>query len=61
MPVILTRDEEDEWLNPDMVEPEHILQYLDPYPSDEMEAYPISKSVNSPSVDNSSIIKNLEI
>ena len=61
MPVILTRDEEDEWLNPDMVEPEHILKYLDPYPSDEMEAYPISKSVNSPSVDNSSIIKNLEI
>jgi putative SOS response-associated peptidase YedK len=34
MPVILLPDDEDEWLNPDMTEPEAILPYLKPYPDE---------------------------
>jgi putative SOS response-associated peptidase YedK len=34
MPVILLRDQEEEWLNPDMTEPQDILPYLRPYPDD---------------------------
>ena len=45
MPVILERENEKTWLlskNPD-----EILQLLKPYPSMEMDAYPVSKLVNS--------------
>lgn len=49
MPVILEKDEEEKWLNPDMVEVEQIKEFLDPLSAKIMEAYPISKKVNSPS------------
>lgn len=48
MPVILRREDEDEWLNADNTEPEHLLPLLRPYPADAMEAYPVSSAVNSP-------------
>lgn len=48
MPVILRKENESEWLNPDNGEIEKLLQLLDPYPESEMEAYPISSQVNSP-------------
>lgn len=48
MPVIIPREMESEWLNQDMVEVEHIKDYLKPYPTEEMEAWPISSRVNSP-------------
>lgn len=48
MPVILRKEDEEEWLNPDNVEAENLLKLLNPYPTDEMEAYPISSLVNSP-------------
>lgn len=48
MPVILKREDEDEWLNPDNAEPEKLLKLLNPYPTSEMEAYPVSTLVNSP-------------
>jgi putative SOS response-associated peptidase YedK len=34
MPVILLPEDEQEWLNPDLHEPEHVLRYLQPYPDD---------------------------
>ncbi len=34
MPVILLPDEEEEWLNPAMTEPQEVLSYLRPYPDD---------------------------
>src|SRR4051794_30871015 len=43
MPVILRREDEDEWLNPANTEPEHLLPLLRPYPADEMDAYPVSR------------------
>ncbi|MHB8648359.1 MAG: SOS response-associated peptidase [Thermomicrobiales bacterium] len=48
MPVILRREDEDEWLDPDNTEPEQLLPLLRPYPSHAMEAYPVSRIVNSP-------------
>jgi putative SOS response-associated peptidase YedK len=48
MPVILAREDEDDWLDPDIREPERLLPLLRPYPARAMEAYPVSRAVNSP-------------
>ncbi len=51
MPVILSREGEDAWLN---TEPAHALalqKYLTPYPAEEMVSYPVSNLVNSPKND----------
>lgn len=60
MPVILSRDEEDEWLDPDMNEVERIQKFLDPYPADEMTSWKISTLVNKPQNDFKEILKPLE-
>ncbi|MEN9327789.1 MAG: hypothetical protein RI947_597 [Candidatus Parcubacteria bacterium] len=57
MPVILEKKEEQEWLNPDMVEIDEIQTYLKPYPAQHMEAYPVSSRVNSPAFNDNSLIK----
>jgi putative SOS response-associated peptidase YedK len=51
MPVILAREVEEAWLDPDIVEPEHLLPLLRPYPAEAMEAYPVSRLVNAPKND----------
>jgi putative SOS response-associated peptidase YedK len=56
MPVILRREDEDEWLDPENTETEHLLPLLRPYPASEMEAYPVSKMVNSPRNDQPDIL-----
>jgi putative SOS response-associated peptidase YedK len=48
MPVILPTASYDAWLDPE-AEKEELLALLEPYPEDEMEAYPVSRFVNSPS------------
>lgn len=58
-PIILRKEDEDEWLNPDLVEYEHLQKFLKPYPSDEMERFPVSQAVNSPKNNTASIIKPL--
>lgn len=57
MPVILSRDEEEEWLDPDMIEPERIEKFLNPYPSDEMQMWKISTLVNKPQNDFREILR----
>ena len=57
MPVILKEKDEDDWLNPDMVEIEKIKEFLHPYPSQEMEKTAVSKRVNSPSNNDRDVIK----
>jgi putative SOS response-associated peptidase YedK len=37
MPVILLREDEERWLDPDMTEPEEIASLLRPYPADLLE------------------------
>ncbi len=51
MPVILTREGESVWLDPTIQDPERLLPLLKPYPPHEMEAYPVSTKVNSPTND----------
>ena len=48
MPVILAHDTYDVWLDP-ASERDELTGLLAPYPEDEMEAYPVSRFVNSPS------------
>ncbi len=51
MPVILHPEDYDLWLNPDFDEKDPLATLLKPYPANEMEAYPVSRYVNSPSND----------
>jgi putative SOS response-associated peptidase YedK len=57
MPVILLEEDEEEWLNLDIIEPERLLQLLKQYPEREMEAYPVSTAVNIPNNDSLDLIK----
>ena len=49
MPVILHPEDYELWLDPDFEEKEALTSLLRPYPSGAMEAYPVSRRVNSPS------------
>jgi putative SOS response-associated peptidase YedK len=60
MPVILQKEDEEEWLNPDIVEPERLLPLLKQYLDNEMEAYPVSTMVNRPNIDSAEVIKPLK-
>ena len=51
MPVILDPEDEETWLDPDVTEPMHLLPLLRPYPARAMDAYPVSRAVNSPAHD----------
>src|SRR4051794_19330870 len=42
MPVILPKEQEDTWLNPDITEPEQLLPLLQPYPAERMESWHVS-------------------
>ncbi len=49
MPVILPRSQYDVWLNPQFEDLDYLQSLLQPYPADEMEAWPVSAQVNKPS------------
>jgi putative SOS response-associated peptidase YedK len=58
MPVILPKELEDDWLNPDIVEVEQVLKLIQPRPASEMEAFKVGLAVgntrnNSPELINS--------
>ena len=57
MPAILEKQDEDEWLNPDETEPQRIIKLLRPYPAQEMQAYAVSRLVNSPANDTKEMIE----
>jgi putative SOS response-associated peptidase YedK len=48
MPVIIPRDLEDKWLDPSLSGTEELMTLLKPYPSELMEAFEVSRAVNSP-------------
>ncbi|GAB4122281.1 MAG: SOS response-associated peptidase [Roseiflexaceae bacterium] len=56
MPVILTPAEEEHWLDPRISAAADLMPLLDPYPSEAMEAYPVSALVNSPRNNTPSLI-----
>ncbi len=51
MPVILPEAAETTWLNPAIEDPAVLTRLLVPFPSERMEAYPVSTLVNSPKND----------
>jgi len=59
MPVILSKEAEQVWLDPTIQEPERLLDLLKPYPSVEMEVYPVSPKVNSPANDGPGCVQPL--
>ena len=56
IPVILSPDYYDAWMNPKETRSSNLKSLLLPYPSDRMKAYPISTVINSPLNDNSDLI-----
>ncbi len=51
MPLILLPDREAPWLDATLTDRDALLSLLLPYPADWMEAYPVSRAVNAPVVD----------
>ena len=58
MPVILAPDDYDRWLDPSIQTPDPLRRLLAPYPSEPMEAYPVSTHVNSPAHDDPKCIES---
>lgn len=59
MPVILPRDGYNRWLDPQEKEPAQLADLLQPYPAEEMIAYPVSRLVNSPNNEDPACIRPL--
>jgi putative SOS response-associated peptidase YedK len=59
MPVILPPGDYDAWLDPEFNDKEKLKKLLRPHPESEMEAFEVSKEVNSPKNENPELIKPL--
>lgn len=59
MPVIVPKDAYDLWLDRDVTDPAAVQPILRPYPATAMKAYPVSTRVNSPRLDEPSLIEPL--
>jgi putative SOS response-associated peptidase YedK len=59
MPVILTGDAACAWLEPGEQPAEKMLPLLKAYPADAMEAYPVSRRVNSPTYDEKACVERV--
>ena len=57
MPVILRKEDEETWLNPDLTEPEHLLPLLQPYPAERMEEWPVGDGARNPKNDSPEVLK----
>jgi putative SOS response-associated peptidase YedK len=57
MPVILSREDEDVWLEPGTLEAAERERVLRPFPSERMETYPVSRQVNDLSRDSEELIR----
>jgi putative SOS response-associated peptidase YedK len=60
MPVILEKEDEETWLNPDIVEPERLLPLLKPYPADKMEEWSVGDAARNPRNDYPELIKPVD-
>lgn len=59
MPVMLEESDEETWLTGS---DEEVLQgVLDPYPANQLRAYPVSKRVNNPANDSAEVIEEIDI
>ncbi len=60
MPVIVAREDEDNWLDPAVPDKNRLLALLRPYPAGKMKAYDVSPRVNIPANDSPDNIKPLK-
>lgn len=60
MPAILSADAQAVWMDRSTTDPDRLLAVLTPYPEGEMEAYPVSRRVNVPTVDDPACIQVTE-
>lgn len=61
MPVVLAHEDEDLWLKEGPLPKEEQDRLFKPYPSDRMEAYPVSRMVNDLSKDSSDLVKPAQL
>jgi len=59
MPVMLEPEEEKIWLNGGGVD--ELQALCDPYPAEELQAYPVSKRVNNPQYDSPDLLEEVDI
>jgi putative SOS response-associated peptidase YedK len=57
MPVIIPREAYERWLDPKEKDPGELKDLLKPYPPEEMEAFPVAKTVNSPANETDECVK----
>jgi len=55
-PAILPRNEEKQWLNPDITEPQQVLPLLKPFPPETMESWRVSDAAKNPRNDYPEVI-----
>jgi len=60
MPVIVARELEEEWLNPDIVEMERLLGMLQPYPAEQMEEWRVGDAARNVRNDYPELIKPIK-
>jgi len=60
MPPILARELEDAWLDPQLTQAQEVLDVLSRSIGLELDAYPVSRMVNRPSVDSAALIQRVE-
>jgi putative SOS response-associated peptidase YedK len=60
MPVILAPQDFDHWLGSEALAPEILERLLVPHPVEGMEAYPVSRTVNSPANDTPECVQRVE-
>lgn len=59
MPVILTKEQEELWLSED-ISPEELLNMIEPYSDDDLDAFPVSNKVNNVRNNDVSLIQPIE-
>jgi hypothetical protein len=60
MPVVLAPEDEQPWIDPHLTIPSHALRLLAQSAGVSLDAYPVSRMVNKPSVDEASLIEPIE-
>ncbi|MFB6151571.1 MAG: SOS response-associated peptidase [Haloarculaceae archaeon] len=58
MAVVLEPDEEEAWLRGD---PGEVRDLLDPYPAEQMRAYPVSTAVSDPANDSPAVVEEVDV
>jgi putative SOS response-associated peptidase YedK len=60
MPMVISRDAMDAWLDPNLTDPKEALELLAVTEADQLEAYPVSSAVNSVQNNDPSLIQPIE-